>query len=348
LSSVEDISATFLQESTKTIRAAFDQNQPDRCSLARAWSGKNAFSIGFHPAGAGNRLQLPTVRQKIRFMLSYRHAFHAGNHADVLKHLIQVMLINYMSSKDKPFWYIDTHAGAGLYALNEEFASKNAEFNSGITRLWTRDDLPAAVADYVNLVRALNPDGQLVLYPGSPMVAQQLLPENGKLRLFELHPSDSRILQDNFASFGRRARIECTDGFEGIKALLPPPPRRALTLIDPPYEDKRDYQRVPAALKEALRRFATGVYAIWYPLLQRAEARELPAALRRLPVQSWLEVTLSVQRPSQDGFGMHGSGMFIINPPWTLADDLATLMPWLADTLALDAHAGFTLNHVAI
>lgn len=280
-------------------------------------------------------------------MLSYRHAFHAGNHADVLKHLIQVMLIKYMSGKDKPFWYLDTHAGAGLYALEDAFASKNAEYETGIGRLWQRKDLPAAVADYLEVVRALNPDGALRFYPGSPMVAQLRLPAHGKLRLFELHPSDSRILQDNFSPFGRRARIECADGFEGIKAVLPPPPRRALTLIDPPYEDKKDYARVPAALKEALKRFANGVYAVWYPLLQREEARELPVQLRKLPVDSWLDVRLSVQRPSADGFGMHGSGMFLLNPPWTLAADLQAIMPWLTEALAIDGGATFTLDHQA-
>jgi 23S rRNA (adenine2030-N6)-methyltransferase len=277
-------------------------------------------------------------------MLSYRHAFHAGNHADVLKHLLQVMLIKYMQGKEKPFWYIDTHAGAGLYALTEGYASQNAEFESGIGRLWSRSDLPSAVADYVETVKAFNPDGALSYYPGSPMVAQHCLPDSGKLRLFELHPSDSRILQDNFAPLGRRARIEAGDGFEGLKAILPPPPRRALTLIDPPYEDKKDYQRVPQAMKEALKRFPTGVYAIWYPLLQRIEARELPRALRQLPVDSWLDVTLSIAQPSADGFGMHGSGMFVVNPPWTLAKELDALMPWLCEALAADKRATFTLQ----
>jgi 23S rRNA (adenine2030-N6)-methyltransferase len=277
-------------------------------------------------------------------MLSYRHAFHAGNHADVLKHFVEISLLDYLGQKDKPFWYVDTHAGAGVYALEDAYAARNGEYREGIGRLWERDDLPAALERYVEVVRGLNPDGKLRYYPGSPFCADRVMAAAGKLRLFELHPSDSKLLQANFADAGRRARISAEDGFEGIKAILPPPPRRGLILIDPPYEDKRDYQHVVTAVKEGLKRFATGVYAIWYPLLQRAEARELPQQLKKLPVDGWLDVTLTVQSPSADGFGMHGSGMFIVNPPWTLQETLAGVMPGLCAALAQDAGAGFTLE----
>ena len=252
----------------------------------------------------------------LRFMLSYRHAFHAGNHADVLKHFIEVQLLRYLAQKDKPFWYIDTHAGAGCYALDSGYATQNAECESGIARLWRCDDLPASLAEYVELVKRLNPDGLLKLYPGSPLVALGLLREQDRMRLFELHPSDSEILQENFAGHGARVLIQTADGFGALKALLPPPPRRALVLIDPPYEDKQDYRRVVVALNEGLKRFAGGVYAVWYPQLQRADAQQLPAQLRQLPVKSWLHAALSVRAPGADGFGMHGSGMFILNPPW--------------------------------
>ncbi|BAK77583.1 protein of unknown function [Pseudogulbenkiania sp. NH8B] len=277
-------------------------------------------------------------------MLSYRHAFHAGNHADVLKHFVEVELLRYLGQKDKPYWYVDTHAGAGCYSLEEGYATKNAEFESGIARLWQRDDLPEALAGYVEVVRRLNPDGRLRLYPGSPLVASEVMPAGDKLRLFELHPTDSQILQNNFADAGRRVQVQAANGFEGIKAILPPPPRRALVLIDPPYEDKRDYQHVVTALKEGLKRFATGTYAVWYPCLQRQEAKELPQQLKKLPVKSWLNVTLSVQSPSKDGFGMHGSGMFILNPPWTLHATLQQVMPYLVEVLGLDKEAGFTLE----
>jgi 23S rRNA (adenine2030-N6)-methyltransferase len=275
-------------------------------------------------------------------MLSYRHAFHAGNHADVLKHFIEVQLLRYLAQKDKPFWYIDTHAGAGCYALDSGYAAQNAEYESGIARLWDRDDLPESLADYVALVKHINPDGQMKLYPGSPLVAQALLRDGDRMRLFELHPSDSEILQQNFS--GQGVLVQTADGFGALKSLLPPPPRRALVLIDPPYEDKQDYQRVVSALKEGLKRFPSGVYAVWYPQLQRSDARQLPGQLKQLPVKSWLNVALSVQGLSMDGFGMHGSGMFILNPPWNLHGVLQQVIPYLVRHLGQDAHASFTLE----
>ncbi|HEU0234390.1 MAG TPA: 23S rRNA (adenine(2030)-N(6))-methyltransferase RlmJ [Gallionella sp.] len=281
-------------------------------------------------------------------MLSYRHAFHAGNHADVLKHFVEVQLLRYLAQKDKPFWYIDTHAGAGCYALDSGYATQNAEYESGIARLWLRGDLPAPLLEYVELVKRLNPDGQLRLYPGSPLVALELLREQDRLRLFELHPSDSEILRENFVGHGGQVLIQAADGFGALKALLPPPPRRALVLIDPPYEDKQDYRRVTVALREGLQRFAGGVYAVWYPQLQRAEARQLPEQLKQLPVKNWLHVALSVQVPGEGGFGMHGSGMFIINPPWTLHGMLQEVMPYLVRHLGQDEGAGYTLEHQKI
>ena len=277
-------------------------------------------------------------------MLSYRHAFHAGNHADVLKHFIEVQLLRYLAQKDKPFWYIDTHAGAGCYSLDIGYAAQNAEHESGIARLWDRDDLPTPIAEYVALVKRINPDGQLKLYPGSPLVALWLLREQDKMRLFELHPTDSEILQQNFAGEGARALMQEADGFSALKALLPPPPRRALVLIDSPYEDKQDYQRVVSALREGLKRFASGVYAVWYPQLQRAEARQLPQQLKRLPVKSWLHVALSVQAPSENGFGMYGSGMFILNPPWLLHGVLQEVMPYLAKVLGQNGEGSYVLE----
>ena len=164
-------------------------------------------------------------------MLSYRHAFHAGNHADVLKHFIEVRLLRYLAQKDKPFWYIDTHAGAGCYSLDTGYATQNAEYESGIARLWHRNDLPAPLHDFVALVKKMNPDDELKLYPGSPLVALELLRDQDKLRLYELHPSDSEILRDNFAAYGNKVLIQTADGFGALKALLPPPPRHALVIL---------------------------------------------------------------------------------------------------------------------
>lgn len=267
-------------------------------------------------------------------MLSYRHAFHAGNHADVLKHFVLTRLLRHLALKDKPFWYIDTHAGAGAYGLDAGYATRNAEHADGIARLWTRADLPAPLADYVELVRAMNPGGAPTLYPGSPYLAWKLVRDQDRLRLFELHTTDVDLLGKTFMEAGRRVQVTLGDGFAGLKSLLPPPPRRALALIDPSYEDKRDYARVVEALRDSLGRFATGVYAVWYPLLPRPEARRLPERLRALKEVDWLDVSLSVRKPQAGAFGMHGSGMFMVNPPWTLRAELDVCMPVLRDALA--------------
>lgn len=277
-------------------------------------------------------------------MLSYRHAFHAGNHADVLKHFVLVQLLEYFNRKDKPYLYIDTHAGAGCYGLEEAFARKNAEFEDGVARLLARKDVPAELKSYLRIVRDLNPPGRLRLYPGSPCCAAPLLREQDRMRLFELHPADNRLLHQTFAEAGSKVMIKEEDGFTGINAFLPPPSRRALVLIDPPYEVKTDYRTVLTALKECLRRFATGTYVVWYPRLTTMHARELPEKLKRLPLDSWLHVSLDVKKPSEGGFGMHGSGLFVINPPWTLPETLKTVLPWLKDVLAQDDGADFVLE----
>lgn len=291
-------------------------------------------------------------------MLSYRHAFHAGNHADVLKHAVLIQLLQYFGQKDAAYFYIDTHAGAGLYALHSEQAKKNAEFETGISRLWDRKDLPAALSDYVRLVKGLNPDNKMRYYPGSPFIAEKIMREQDRLRLFELHSSEIRILQENFrkleaheaaqgrrpAARGTRVMTESADGFEAMKKLLPPPSRRALVLLDPPYEDKLDYRRVIQALADALTRFATGTYAVWYPIVNRMEAREFPDRLKRLPAGDWLNVSLTISGPMPDGVGLTGSGMFVLNPPWTLAATLQEVMPFLVTVLGQDGEARFTLE----
>lgn len=277
-------------------------------------------------------------------MLSYRHAFHAGNHADVLKHTILVHLLRYLTQKDKPLWFVDTHAGAAIYALDEGYATKNAEYDSGIARLWARADLPPALADYVGEVRALNADGVLRRYPGSPQLALQLLRKQDRLRMFELHSTESKALQQYFRDDGPRALAYAGDGFAGLQAVLPPPSRRALVLIDPSYEDKNDYRYVLAALRDAHKRFAAGVYAVWYPQVQRRESRQFPEQLKQLQHKDWLHVTLTVKQPVAGGYGLHGSGMFILNPPWLLPQALDLALPYLARVLAQDAAAGFSLE----
>ncbi|MDR1889252.1 MAG: 23S rRNA (adenine(2030)-N(6))-methyltransferase RlmJ [Zoogloeaceae bacterium] len=285
-------------------------------------------------------------------MLSYRHAFHAGNHADVLKHLVLVQMLDYLTQKPAPLWIIDTHAGAGRYRLDAREAQKLGEYREGIARIWGKNEpgTPEAVTAYLAAVRELNPSGELKHYPGSPWLAQRALRPADRLRLFELHGNESRLLARNFKSAGREVQTTAGDGLRLLKSLLPPPGRRALTLIDPSYETKSDYANVLATLKDALKRFASGTYAVWYPQLAKIESRQLPDRLKRLPAtgtntgMDWLHVSLSVRAPAADGLGMCGSGMFIINPPWTLADTLRQSLPWLTQQLAQDDAAEWKLE----
>lgn len=280
-------------------------------------------------------------------MLAYRHAFHAGNHADVLKHLVLVQLLRHLNQKDKPYWVIDTHAGAGRYDLRDAAAQKKGEYVQGIARIWARQDLPPAVADYAAQVRACNPDGALRVYPGSPMIAQALMREQDRLWLFELHPTDHAALDTAFGK-ARGVRVQRSDGFGALKSLLPPQPRRGLVLIDPSYELKTDYAAVRAAVTEALGRFPTGTVAVWYPVLQRRESQQLPQQLRRIAGSAdWLDARLQVAPADADGFGLLGSGMFVINPSWTLQDTLRGALPWLCDALAQDEHAQYLLEQQA-
>ncbi len=276
-------------------------------------------------------------------MLSYRHAFHAGNHADVLKHYVLGLVLEYMNQKDKPYWYIDTHAGAGMYSLTEGYATQNAEFEQGIAKLMSADNLPKPLADFVAQIKRFNTNS-LEFYPGSPVVAQDFLRADDKMRLFELHPSDCQLLIENFRGQNKQVKIEMQNGFAGIKACLPPPPRRAAVLIDPTYEDKQDYLRIVNMIKDSLTRFSTGTYMVWYPILQRPEPAEMINDLIHLDLPNWLNVEMSIQEPSAKGFGMHGSGLFIVNPPWTLPKILDETMPVLTQLLALDGTASYAID----
>ena len=249
-----------------------------------------------------------------------------------------------MNQKPAPYWVVDTHAGAGMYALRGEFAQKNAEFENGIARLFISNNLPSLLNSFVFMIKSFNQHNQLNFYPGSPKIAEHFLRAGDKLRLFELHPSDWKILHENFSAKGRLTKIEQLDGFAGIKACLPPPTKRAVVLIDPPYELKDDYSRVVTCIKDSLKRFSTGTYLIWYPLLQRPEPAAMVRDLLALNT-NFLQIEMTVQTPSLDGYGMHGSGMFIINPPYTLPKMLAETMPVLKQLLALDESADFLLKH---
>ena len=282
-------------------------------------------------------------------MFSYRHGFHAGNHADVLKHLVLVLLLESLTRKDKAIYYIDTHAGAGDYALDQGFAAQSGEWQTGIGRLWTHRGTDPAVSAYLEAVAACTDDparGRTTptRYPGSPLLAQSGLREHDRLRLYEAHTTEIKRLRETFGDGDRRLAIHAEDGFAALKSQVPPPSRRALVLMDPSYEDKRDYASAQASLRDALRRFPTGVYALWYPMVARPEARALPDRLRRQAPGDWLDVRLQVKAAPANGLGLFGSGMFIYNPPWQLDTRLAGAMPVLRDALGEDGRAGFELD----
>jgi 23S rRNA (adenine2030-N6)-methyltransferase len=276
-------------------------------------------------------------------MLAYRHAFHAGNHADVLKHTMLTRVLRYMNGKDKGYRLVDTHAGAGGYSLEGRYAQKKGEFEQGVARLWARDDLPEAVADYLSVVRQFNPDGTLTQYPGSPAFAQMLLRAQDQLRLFELHPTDHRILASYLGAV-RGAEVYDKDGFDGLKGQVPPTTRRGVVLMDPSYEGNTDYGRVIASLRDAITRFAEGVYVVWYPQVSKLEAAQLPKRLEALAPKGWLHARLTVQQPDSMGFGLAGSGVFVINPPYTLHAELLEVMPYLTEVLGQYDGANYLLE----
>ncbi len=310
-------------------------------------------------------------------MFSYRHAFHAGNHADVLKHMTLLAVLRHMTQKQTALTVFDTHAGAGLYRLDGDYARTSGEAAEGFLRLLAAPppllptqanqqraanaatSAPTALMlqDYLDLVASFNSKNSQRVYPGSPFIIQRLLRERDRLKLFELHPTDTKTLGANIAQLaaGRQVAVLQEDGFEGLRKFLPPPARRALVLCDPSYEIKSDYARVPAMLADALQRFVTGTYIAWYPLIPRPEAHDVPRKLKTLAVKAqrpWLNASLTVknsklttdamgevQRP-----GLPASGLFIINPPHTLKAALQAALPQLVQQLAQDEHAAWAVE----
>ena len=270
-------------------------------------------------------------------MLAYRHAFHAGNHADVLKHTVLALVLQHMNQKDKGWRYVDTHAGAGGYSLQGDYAKKRGEFEQGIARLLNRSDLPEPLAELVAIVRAFNGGKTITQYPGSPAIAQALMRDQDQLRLFEMHPTDHKILASYLGDVPG-VETKLADGFVSLKSTLPPPTRRGVVLIDPSYEIKTDYTRTLAALREALERFADAVVLVWLPQLQLVQAAQLPQRLKATAdsagKKGWLHARLTVAEGDDRGFGMLGSSMFIANPPHTLHDSMQPVMPFLAQALA--------------
>jgi 23S rRNA (adenine2030-N6)-methyltransferase len=295
-------------------------------------------------------------------MFSYRHAFHAGNHADVLKHTTLIAMLRHLTQKEAALMVLDTHAGAGLYRLDSEFAETSGEAAQGIQRLLAPADgetLVPALEDYLGVIANFNSKNNWRVYPGSPFIIQHLLRDHDKLKLFELHPTDAKTLTANIAQLeaGRQVTVLREDGFESIRKFLPPPSRRALVLCDPSYEIKQDYLRTADMAAEALKRFPTGCYAIWYPIIPRPEAHDLPRRLKTLATKAgkpWLHATLTVKSSGKATLGaqatgkarpgLPASGMFIINPPHTLKAALQPALPQMAALLAQDRHATWSLE----
>jgi len=269
-------------------------------------------------------------------MLSYRHGFHAGNFADVHKHVALVLLLQALNRKENPYCYIETHAGAGFYDLHGAIASKKREYDEGIGRLWTRADLPAALASYVQTVRAANAShgshGRgLRFYPGSPWIARQYLRPQDRMVLMELHSSEAPELAREFAR-SRRVQIEERDGYAGLKAHVPPIERRGLVLIDPAYERRNEFDLARTALVDGWQRWGSGIFALWYPILTRPPIEQFHRAIEKSGMRKVLVCELVVRSTTVSN-RLNGSGLIVINPPWKLDESLREVDAWLAPVL---------------
>ncbi|QWD87584.1 23S rRNA (adenine(2030)-N(6))-methyltransferase RlmJ [Polynucleobacter paludilacus] len=289
-------------------------------------------------------------------MFSYRHAFHAGSHADILKHIVLIQLIRYLQEKEGALTIIDTHAGAGIYSLSDGFAAVSKEAEGGIFRLSRylhnnqQTEITDSISEYMAAITAENPSEELAFYPGSPFIIAKMLRPQDRLKLFELHPKEIDLLRHNVQQLPQNKQIDLyhADSFSRLKGLVPPPSRRGLVLIDPSYEDKQDYRYLESTLEEALSRFATGCYAIWYPILSRRESAALPDRLQKIAAahkRSWLQAELRVES-SPGERRLQASGMFVLNPPWTLEGKLKEALPALVKVLGHHSGAEFVLKSV--
>ncbi len=296
-------------------------------------------------------------------MFSYRHAYHAGNHADVLKHTVLVAVMKHLALKEVGFTAIDTHAGAGMYRLDSADANQSGEAQEGLLALMRNKSklsgpMADALLDYRKVLDHFNREGGLLNYPGSPLIAHHLLREQDKLKLFEMHPTDIRGLQTRVEELraGRQVMVMHEDGFNGLPKFLPPSTRRGLVFIDPSYEIKLDYERVVVAVSIGMKRFSTGTYIVWYPIIPRPQAHSLPRHLTNLARQAdkpWLHATLRIRTgaridatPGEKAkpIGLVDSGVVIINPPFTLYDQLQQALPQMVQLMGQDHLAGFSLT----
>jgi 23S rRNA (adenine2030-N6)-methyltransferase len=276
--------------------------------------------------------------------MNYRHAYHAGNFADVVKHAILARVLTYMKQKPQPFRVIDTHAGSGRYDLGGIEASKTNEWRDGIERLIDAD-MPAYVAallaPYLDAVRSVNQPGELASYPGSPLIAHFLMRPGDQLVANELHGDDLEKLKSEFHRVDG-TKVLGLDAWVAVKALLPPPERRGVILIDPPFESPDEFERLTESLGHALRRFANGVYLVWYPVKDQAASNRFVREVSQLGCSKMLDVRLSISEPFA-GLGLTETGLLILNPPFSLKSELEVLLPFLSERLAEGRGAGFRL-----
>lgn len=279
--------------------------------------------------------------------MNYRHSYHAGNFADVLKHVVLTRVITYLKRKPQAFRLIDTHAGAGRYDLSGTEAGKTGEWRDGIGRIWdvaAPDDVAQLIAPYLEVVRAVNGDDALRFYPGSPLIAQFLMRPSDRLIANELHDEDAGLLRAEFTRV-RQAKVMAMDGYTAVKALLPPPERRGIVLIDPPFEEADEFERIVGALRDGLRRFAHGVFIIWYPVKNEAAVERFVASTQGLGSAPVLDVRLAVGKPFA-GLGLTETGVMLFNPPYGLAQELKCILPWLVAHLSEDDGAHFEIREL--
>ncbi len=264
-------------------------------------------------------------------MLSYRHMYHAGNFADVFKHALLTRLLIAMSGKDKPYLYLDTHAGIARYDLMHSWAQKAREYDHGIGRIFHSKDAPAGFEPYLETVRALNPHGTLRIYPGSPLIAKPFLREADRMVLSELNKVDHEELKSIFER-ERHVAVQLMDAYQALKAYTPPPERRGLVLIDSAFDRAREFDRIVKALKEAHLRWATGIYAVWYPIMEPAPMRDFALDIQRSGIRKVLRLELTVRERDETGI-IPGCGMLVINPPWHFDEEAKPMVEWLAKKL---------------
>lgn len=272
--------------------------------------------------------------------MNYRHIYHAGNFADVLKHAVLARLVRYAQNKDAAFRLLDTHAGIGLYDLGSEEAQKTGEWQEGIGKLIDADlpePVAALLAPYLDAVRELNPEGGVRRYPGSPKLARMLFRPQDRLSAMELHPDDCGVLQRLFEG-DYQVRVTHLDGWLALGAHLPPKEKRGIVLVDPPFEAANEYERMVEGLARAYRRFSGGTYCLWYPMKKGAPIADFHEALKDLEIPKMLCAELTV-KSDRETAGLNGSGLVIVNPPYVLKDELHALLPVLKEKLAQDRYA---------